>query len=36
MKFDFSAMPNLAAYKARVAGRPQVQEALKKEGLIQA
>ena len=36
MKFDLSAMPNLAAYKARVAARPKVQEALKKEGLIQA
>ena len=28
MKFDLSAMPNLLAYKARVAARPQVQEAL--------
>ena len=36
MKFDLSAMPNLAAYKARVAARPQVQEALVKEGLVQA
>jgi glutathione S-transferase len=36
MKFDLSAMPNLTAYKARVAARPQVQEALKKEGLAQA
>ncbi|UPK26429.1 glutathione transferase GstA [Bradyrhizobium sp. 195] len=36
MKFDLSAMPNLAAYKARVAARPQVQEALEKEGLAQA
>jgi glutathione S-transferase len=36
MKFDLSAMPNLAAYKTRVAERPQVQEAMKKEGLIQA
>src|SRR3982751_4045036 len=36
MKFDLSAMPNLAAYKTRVAARPQVQEAMKKEGLIQA
>jgi glutathione S-transferase len=36
MKFDLSAMPNLAAYKARVAARPKVQEALKREGLAQA
>jgi glutathione S-transferase len=36
MKFDLSAMPNLLAYKARVAARPQVQEALKKEGLMNA
>ena len=36
MKFDLSAMPNLTAYKARVAARPKVQEALKKEGLAQA
>jgi len=36
MKFDLSAMPNLAAYKGRVAARPQVLEALKKEGLVQA
>jgi glutathione S-transferase len=36
MKFDFSAMPNLTAYKDRVAARPKVQEALKKEGLAQA
>lgn len=36
MKFDLSAMPNLSAYKARVAARPKVQEALKKEGLAQA
>lgn len=36
MKFDLSAMPNLLAYKARVAARPKVQEALKKEGLAQA
>ena len=33
MKFDLSAMPNLLAYKARVAARPKVQEALKKEEL---
>jgi len=36
MKFDLSSMPNLLAYKARVAARPKVQEALKKEGLAQA
>lgn len=36
MKFDLSAMPNLSAYKSRVAARPQLQAALKKEGLIQA
>ena len=36
MKFDLSAMPNLLAYKARVAARPQVQEALKKEDLMNA
>jgi glutathione S-transferase len=33
MKFDLSAQPNLLAYKARVAARPKVQEALTKEGL---
>jgi glutathione S-transferase len=32
--FDLSDMPNLTAYKARVAARPKVQEALKKEGLL--
>jgi glutathione S-transferase len=36
MKFDLSAMPNLLAYKARVAARPKVKEALTKEGLLQA
>jgi glutathione S-transferase len=36
MKFDLSAMPNLVAYKARVAARPKVQEALTKEGLTKA
>jgi glutathione S-transferase len=36
MKLDLSSMPNLTAYKARVAARPQVQEALKREGLAQA
>jgi glutathione S-transferase len=36
MKFDLSALPNLLAYKARVAARPKVQEALNKEGLLKA
>jgi len=36
MKFDLSAMPNLTAYKERVAARPKVQEALTKEGLLKA
>ena len=36
MKWDISAMPNLLAYKARVAARPKVQEALSKEGLLKA
>src|SRR5215475_10431839 len=36
MKFDLSAMPNLVAYKARVAARPKVQEALNREGLLKA
>jgi glutathione S-transferase len=36
MKFDLSAMPNLLAYKARIAARPKVQEALDKEGLLKA
>lgn len=36
MKFDLSAMPHLAAYKARVAARPKVQEALVREGLTKA
>src|SRR4029078_10738851 len=31
MKFDLSAMPNLLAYKARIAARPKVQEAPAKE-----
>jgi glutathione S-transferase len=34
--FDLSAMPNLVAYKARIAARPKVQEALTKEGLLKA
>ncbi len=36
MKWDLSAMPNLLAYKARVAARPKVQEALNREGLLKA
>jgi glutathione S-transferase len=36
LKFDLSEMPNLLAYKARVAARPKVQEALTKEGLMKA
>jgi glutathione S-transferase len=36
MKFDLSAMPNLLAYRDRVAARPKVQEALSKEGLMKA
>ena len=36
MKWDLAAMPNLLAYKARVAARPKVQEALSKEGLLKA
>jgi glutathione S-transferase len=36
MKFDLSEMPNLLAYKARIAARPKVQEALTKEGLLKA
>lgn len=36
MGFDLSALPNLTAYKARVAARPKVQEALQKEGLLKA
>src|SRR5882757_5083461 len=36
MKLDLSALPNLLAYKARVGARPKVQEALSKEGLLQA
>src|ERR1700752_230566 len=36
MKFDLSAMPNLLAYKERIAARPKVQEALSKEGLLKA
>jgi glutathione S-transferase len=36
LKFDLSGFPNLLAYKARVAARPKVQEALTKEGLLKA
>ena len=36
MKFDLTALPNLLAYKARVAARPMVQQALTKEGLMKA
>ena len=36
MKIDTSAFPNLTAYKARVAARPNVQAALKSEGLLKA
>jgi glutathione S-transferase len=36
MNFDLSALPNLVAYKARVAARPKVKEALTKEGLLKA
>jgi glutathione S-transferase len=36
MKMDISDLPNLTAYKARVAARPKVQEALTKEGLMKA
>ena len=36
LKFDLSELPNLLAYKARVAARPKVQEAMTKEGLLKA
>jgi glutathione S-transferase len=36
MKLDLSGMKNLMAYKARVAARPNVQAALKMEGLLKA
>ncbi|MGH6750576.1 MAG: glutathione binding-like protein, partial [Bradyrhizobium sp.] len=36
MKLDISGLPNLTAYKARVAARPKVQEALAAEGLLKA
>ncbi|WP_024515887.1 glutathione transferase GstA [Bradyrhizobium sp. Tv2a-2] len=34
--FDLSGLPNLTAYKARVAARPKVKEAMTKEGLLKA
>jgi glutathione S-transferase len=34
--FDLSGLSNLMAYKARVAARPKVKEALTKEGLLKA
>lgn len=34
-QIDLAQWPNLAAYHARVAARPKVQEAMKAEGLIQ-
>jgi glutathione S-transferase len=34
--FDLSGLSNLMAYKARVAARPKVQEAMTKEGLLKA
>jgi glutathione S-transferase len=36
MNFDLSGLPNLVAFKARVAARPNVQAALKMEGLLKA
>lgn len=36
LQFDLSGLPNLLAYKARVAARPKVQEAMTKEGLLKA
>ena len=36
MNFDLSGLPNLTAYKARVAARPKVKDALTKEGLLKA
>jgi glutathione S-transferase len=35
MKIDLSGLPNLTAYKSRVAARPKVQEAMASEGLLQ-
>ncbi len=34
VNIDLSPWPNLAAYQARIAARPKVQEALKAEGLL--
>ncbi|MET0676480.1 MAG: glutathione transferase GstA [Bradyrhizobium sp.] len=36
MKFDLAGLPNLVAYRDRVAARPKVKEALTKEGLLKA
>jgi glutathione S-transferase len=36
MSFDLAGLPNLTAYKARVAARPKVKDALTKEGLLKA
>ena len=36
MKIDLSGLKNLMAFKARVAARPNVQAALKMEGLLKA
>jgi glutathione S-transferase len=36
LKLDLSGLSNLMAYKARIAARPKVQEALSKEGLSKA
>ena len=36
VKLDLSGLSNIAAYKARIAARPKVQEALTKEGLTKA
>uniref|UniRef100_Q07TV1 Glutathione S-transferase n=1 Tax=Rhodopseudomonas palustris (strain BisA53) TaxID=316055 RepID=Q07TV1_RHOP5 len=35
MKIDLAPYPNLAAFKARVAARPKVQQAMASEGLLQ-
>jgi len=36
MNFDLAGLPNLTAYKARIAARPKVKDALTKEGLLKA
>lgn len=36
MKMDLTGLTNLMAYKARIAARPKVQDALKAEGLLKA